>query len=231
MKGFSVISATSILLAAGILFGILAGIGVWYWGESIWYGACWSSAKSNLKSLASEMNSIRNPDSKPIEHRLKLQSCIAGVVFINGRKDTDFSGFVSEECGEYSGYKSYMIAIPKELILVMNDEGFKKEFEEKYKKKLEKIRDSLKAWDVVKLWMKDKFGRVPPSYCKEFEREFSPSGEDSIPRGFREGWLEQENWNSGAEDYCLEISAVRIAGTEDFNYRIDARGCPAASEN
>jgi hypothetical protein len=219
-----------ILWVAGTLIAIFVFVGiVWPWLLSIWYGACWADARTDLRGLGQEIETgIRAPVQKGITYELNMGDCVAGVVFVNGREDPVYSKFIEEECSEYSGYKSYMVAIPKEAILAMKNPEFVKEYEEMYKEKFENLKDSLDFWDAVKLWVKEKTGRVPPSYCYEFEHSFSGSGKDSIPSDFWEGLLEAENWNKGTGPYCLQIDPVPTA--DSFDYRITPYVCPVKTE-
>lgn len=230
-KGFSVSTAVVLFLIGGILMGIVAGVMIWDWGESIWYGSCWGSAKSELKSLKSDINSaIRNPQSPPIEdYKLGLGSCMYGVVFINGRDNPDlYKKIISVECSQYSGYKSYIIASPI-------CPGVEAEIEEEsggivntVKRKFKDWFDMLPSWDKLKAWLNDKMGRTPTPICMEFEHEFSPSGDDSIPPGFTNP--DKPECNIGANTYCLDIAPVPV-GENDFNYKIDVHICPAENED
>jgi hypothetical protein len=206
---------------------ILTGV-VYPWTLSLWYGSCWADARANLRDLGSEMEgAIRSPNSPPIEYRLTIEECIAGVILVNGKENRDeYSKLFDAECREYTGFKSYMIAIPYEVILTIEDPEFAK-LNEKYQEMLKDLKDSLKIWDVIKLWIKDKMGRIPPSYCREFEHEFSssPSSIKSIPKGFMGDWKNMRN--TGKEPYCLHIYPREIAGTQGgFNYVIEQKTCP-----
>ena len=214
-----------LLWVAGTLIAIVVFTGiVWPWLLSVWYGACWSDARSDLREFGHEIEGgIRNPSSMPIDYRLTIGDCIAGVIFVNGEEKRDeYNSLFEAECGEYSGYKSYMIAIPKEYVLAQNNPSFREEFNEQ----IDDLKKSLSVWSAIKLWIKDKMGRVPSSYCYEFEHSFTNSIE-SIPSGFMNDW--KNKWNPGTEPYCLRVSPVPSG--DGFSYKIATEPCPAKNED
>lgn len=216
-----------LLWVAGTLLAIIFFIGiVWPWLLSIWYGSCWADARTDLREFGNEIEgAIRGPTSPPIEYRLTIGECIAGVIFINGEEARDkYNKLFEAECSEYSGYKSYMIAIPKEFILVQKDPKFIKEFEEQIKD----LKESSKVWDAIKLWIKNKMGRVPDSYCYEFEHDFTSESIKSIPEGFMSDW--KNKWNPGTEPYCLKAGPVELS-VGGFNYYIKPFTCPATEKD
>jgi hypothetical protein len=222
MKGFSVVIARNILFIGGIVIAISFAVFMFViFIPSIVYGSCWAGARTELRDMGREIEgAIRSPSSPPLFYRLDMGNCIAGVVFINGREDPAYSKIISEECSEYSGYKSYMITIPSEFLLVQKD----KDLEDELGKSLDDLKSTLSAWDIIKLYMKKKIKTVPSTYCKEFEHEFSVSGINSIPEDF------PKSFNTGTEPYCFEISPVPTSGG-DFNYQIKKVPCPAEKKD
>lgn len=220
-----------LLWIAGTLIAIVFFIGiVWPWLLSIWYGSCWADARTDLREFGSEIEgAIRGPGHK-VDYKLTIGDCIAGVVFVNGNESRDkYNTLFEAECSEYSGYKSYMIAIPEEVIRTLKDPSFK----EKYKEEIEKLKKNFKVWDAIKLWIKDKMGRVPPSYCYEFEHDFTPGSIKSLPDNtFLEDMTEVnfdiKNWNTGEEPYCLQ--AEYVGNGNGFRYLITKIQCPAAEK-
>jgi hypothetical protein len=219
-----VVTIDLIMWVAGTLIAVMVFVGIiWPWLLGIWYGSCWTGSRTDLRSFGHEIEGgVRGVDQF-IDYDLSLGTCIAGVVFINsGDARNEYYDLFKEECGEYSGYKSYMVAIPSEYLLALKDpEGFNKEFD----KELETLKDSMEYWSAVKLWIKDQTGRVPSSYCYEFEHSFSYSGDViSIPEGFIDSPLSRENWNRAATEYCLRVTGIQAG--DDYTYRIDPRVCP-----
>lgn len=217
------VTHTMILWVAGTLITLFVFIIiVWPWLLSVWYGSCWSDARSDLRGFGREIEgAIRSPYSA-LDYRLSIGSCIAGVVFINGRDDINFSGLIKEECEDYSGYKSYMIVIPEEYPKTLTS----KKVPESLEDYVERLKDSMSVWGKIKLWINDKLGRIPSSYCYEFEHDFTMDSIKSIPEGFYGGWLNKNNWNTGGEPYCLEVSYRGTTG-EGYNYQIKPDTCPA----
>lgn len=213
-----------LLWVAGTLLAIVFFIGiVWPWLLSIWYGSCWADARTDLKEFGNEIEGgIRAPNSQPIRYKLTIGDCIAGVIFVNGEDArNEYNKLFEAECSEYSGYKSYMIAVPKEFILAQKDP----EFLEKFGDKVNELKEAFKWWDAIKLWVKNKMGRVPDSYCYEFEHGFS-NNEYSMPEGFMDDW--KNNWNPGTEPYCLGVEAVPYDNS--FNYKIEQVPCPVSKK-
>ncbi len=219
------VTHTMILWVAGTLITLFVFIVIiWPWLLSVWYGSCWSDARSDLRGFGREIEgAIRSPYSA-LDYRLSIGSCIAGVVFINGRDDPNIPKFVTKRCEGYDGYKSYMILIPEEYPKTLKS----KDVPESLKDKLEKLKDSISVWGAIELWINDKLGRIPSSYCYEFEHDFTTDERSikSIPEGFYEGWLNENNWNTGSEPYCLRVSYRETTGG-GYNYHITQETCPA----
>ncbi len=217
-----------LLWVAGTLLAIFFFIGmVWPWLLSIWYGSCWADARTDLREFGSEIEgAIRGPGTELENYRLTIGSCIGGVVFINGKDYPDAPDFLKEECSEYTGYKSYMVVVPKEIFPLLNDEGFLK----KIGKKVNSFWEALSVWDKITLYLKEKMGKVPPTYCYEFEHDFSSTEGTikSIPAGFWDNIGDEKNWNTGAEPYCLDVAYV--PASDGYNYAITQKACPAKEE-
>lgn len=211
-----------LLWIAGTMIAIVFFIGiVWPWLLSIWYGSCWADARTDLRDLGSEIEgAIRSPNSPPIEYSLTIGDCIKGIVFINGKDNPDYYKILNKECSQYSGYKSYMIAIPIKPDPEYETEGIAE--------KSKDWQETLSAWDKIKLWLKEKMGRNLPEYCYEFEHAFSPSGINSIPAGYTDPM--KNDFNSGTNTYCLHISPEHTAVDSDYNYRILEVPCPAVEK-
>lgn len=229
------ISLELVLFVAGTLITIVFFTTiVWPWLLSIWYGSCWADGRDDLKLLGNEITMATRPHSPPRVQRLAIGDCIAGVVFINAEDaPLIYSYIIDEECSEYDGYKSYMIALPSEYLSIqlgddVKDEILKRHRElegtakETLEEKLDDLRKRLSTWDIIKLYIKNKMGRVPPSYCYEFEHGFE--SETAMPKGLDP--LDSSTWNTGKEPYCIEIEPVTLEGKEkDFTYRLTQVQC------
>jgi hypothetical protein len=221
------VTLTFLLWIAGIMVAIAALIIIWTWLLSLLYGSCWADARTELRDFGSEIEGgIRGPSIPAIKYRLDIGGCIAGVVFVNGRNDTIYSTIIEDECSEYSGYRSYMIAIPREFLAAQGDKELQEklqsrhdEVEEQLGKKLDELKKTLSAWDVIKLYIKKKMGKIPPSYCYEFEHDFTAESIKSIPEGF------PADFNAGGEPICLQASP-RATTAGGFNYYITTYTCP-----
>ena len=204
----------SILLwVAGTLITIVVFTGIiWPWLLSLWYGSCWADARSDIRELGSEIEgSLRGP-GRSADFRLNIGSCIAGVVFINGGVNSEYKNVIADACEDYDGYKSYIIVIPEEFLIAQKDPSFT----EKMTKTINDIKSTLSVWDKISLFVKDKMGRVPPTYCYELEHGFST--EYSIPEDY------PDSWNKGGEPLCLRVSTTSL-GESDYNYRIEEIQC------
>ena len=232
---FDLITARNMLTVFGILMVmIIISTLIITSINSMWYGTCWGNARNEMRSFGKLVDSIKSPDSIPFVHPLSLGSCIGGVVFVNGKNSDNkipyIDGLLKEECSEYSGYKSYMVAIPTEAIHVLEDPQFQEKYGEFYEEQMKEFRENVKVWDAVKLWFKDKVGKIPPSYCWEFEHEFSSQSIISLPTDFHKNIF--TNWNTG-KTYCLKVSTVAVSSgqgtptSNEFNYKIeiDPHGC------
>jgi hypothetical protein len=215
-----------ILWGAGTVMAIVVFVGiVWPWLLGIWYGACWADARTDLREFGHEIESkIRSSNQNQyLDYRLSLGDCIAGVIFIDGEEERDeWSGVLGAECSEYSGFKSYMIAVAKEYILVQDDPSFI----EKFKKQIDELKKKLSVWEAVKLWIKDKMGRVPSSYCYEFDHSFTSDSIKSIPKGF--SITDSKVWNNGTAPYCVRVAPRGISNEPGaYNYHMTLIPCPA----
>jgi hypothetical protein len=230
------VTVSIILFVAGTLMTIVFFVMVvWPWMLSIWYGSCWSDARSDLKGLATEIESgVRYPGSE-INYRVSFGDCIAGVVFVNGKDDPSFSKLLADRCSSYDGYKSYMLVIPREYPLSMNPNSLPTELYESIKDKLKSLKDSISVWEAIKLWVKDKVGKIPNTYCYEFEHAFTISTLDSdkiisLPEGFKDNWLNQAYWNTGKDPYCIKVSCTPTSDG-GCNYLISPyTTCPATKD-
>ena len=215
------VTHTTILWVAGTLTTIVFLTTVlWPWMLGMWYGYCWSDVRSDVRELGAEIKGgVRFPQSA-IEDRLLFEECVAGVVFINGRDDPAFSEYIRDQCEDYDGYKSYIIAIPSEIL---------REIKKEDRGTFQKVTDFfslMKQWDNVKAFMKEKTGKVPKPYCYEMEHAFSPSSDKSIPKGFYDNLGKM---NTGQMLYCVEVF-YQETNTDDFNYLLDVVNCPVKLE-
>jgi hypothetical protein len=245
------VTHTIILWVAGTLITIVVFTGViWPWLLSIWYGSCWADGRTDLKTFGNQMSMATSPWSPAKTERLTIGDCIAGVVFINANDEPLlYSHIIEDKCSEYDGFKSYMIALPREYLEMQFDDDIRekilkkhKELEDTLGKKLDELRKTLGTWEIITLYLKDKIGRVPPSYCYELEHPIHTdviSGEKkpvtTIPAGLDP--LKKETWNTGKEPYCIKIEPVEMdvmnpdgSVKKDFTYKLTPVQCTAENK-
>ena len=227
-KKKGLVTVELLLFIFGTLITIMIFVGVvWPWITGIWYGECWQESRMEVRKLGHELEGgIKTPDSKPIDEvRLNIGSCIAGVLFLNGKDNQDklhhVDNILDAECESYDGYKSYLLLIPQEYVRALSDPDFKKDLGEET---VDKIKDTFSYWQRFKNWMADKFGKIPDPYCYELEHDFSSGSIKALPtKFFNESWADPENWNPGTEPYC--VTARGVSGNPDYVYLIEEVTC------